>query len=256
MLGKISKLKQELEKITGEREVQRNLRMSKEIPVVSLVGYTNSGKSTIMNKMVDIYEGNEEKKVLEKDMLFATLETSVRQISLEKNKKFLLTDTVGFVDKLPHKLVKAFRSTLEEITKADIILHVIDYSNEDYEKQMQVTDETLLEIGVKDIPIIYVYNKCDLKGMTAPRVNENEIFMSARDKLGIRTLIEVIKKEIFKDHITCKMMIPFDKGNITAYLMENANVISTKYNEEGTLVELECKKSDYEKYKEYVIESS
>jgi len=253
MLSKISKLKKELEKITGEREVQRNLRESRNVPVVSLVGYTNSGKSTIMNVLVDVYGGNEEKKVLEKNMLFATLETSVRQINLERSRNFLLTDTVGFVDKLPHKLVKAFRSTLEEIKMADVILHVVDYSNVDYEKQIEVTNQTLEEIGVGGIPVIYVYNKCDLKGLRQPRLNPDSVFISAKEKMGIRELITIIKQEIFKDYVSCKMLIPFDKGNISAYLIANSQIISNKYINEGTLLELECSKSDYEKYKEYLV---
>ncbi|MCL2355134.1 MAG: GTPase HflX, partial [Oscillospiraceae bacterium] len=254
MLQKISVCKNELEKITNERAVRRNLRKSEQVPIVSLVGYTNSGKSTIMNAFVDLYSDNEEKKVFEENMLFATLDTSVRQINIKNEKKFLLTDTVGFVDKLPHKLIKAFRSTLEEILDADVIIHVVDYSNSNYEKQIEVTNNTLAEIGAQDIPIVYAYNKCDLTENKKYGVSENKVYMSARTKAGIEDLIDLITKVIMKDYHICKMLIPFENGNITSYLLENCKINSKEHTEQGTLLELQCSSSIYNKHKQYVLD--
>ena len=158
---RISELRKELDAISRERETQRKRREQSRIPLVALVGYTNAGKSTIMNHMVERFVGDEEKKVLEKDMLFATLDTTIRRINTGNNQDFLLTDTVGFIHKLPHGLVKAFRSTLEEIKGADLLLQVVDVSDPGYLEQMETTKETLRELGAGDIPMLIVFNKAD-----------------------------------------------------------------------------------------------
>lgn len=158
---RISELRKELDAISRERETQRKRREQSRIPLVALVGYTNAGKSTIMNHMVERFVGDEEKKVLERDMLFATLDTTIRRINTGNNQDFLLTDTVGFIHKLPHGLVKAFRSTLEEIKGADLLLQVVDVSDPGYLEQMETTKETLRELGAGDIPMLFVYNKAD-----------------------------------------------------------------------------------------------
>ena len=129
---------------------------------MALVGYTNAGKSTTMNALLNVSNAEADKSVFEKNMLFATLETSTRQIQLPDNKQFLLTDTVGFVSKLPHQLVKAFRSTLEEVTEADLLLHVVDLSHPEFQAQIEITNKVLDELGVKETPMVYVYNKADL----------------------------------------------------------------------------------------------
>lgn len=159
---KIANLNKELEVLKNQREVQKSKRKKSNIPNVALVGYTNAGKSSVMNALVEKFINDEDKKVFEKNMLFATLETYVRNIKLDNNKSFLLSDTVGFVGDLPHSLVKAFRSTLEEVCDADLLLHVIDISNPNYENHINVTNETLNQIGADNIPVIYVYNKVDL----------------------------------------------------------------------------------------------
>lgn len=252
---KLTELKKELEDLSLNRENQRRKRKKSGYPMVALAGYTNAGKSTLMNAMLETYRVEEEdKRVLEKDMLFATLETTVRQIELENKKTFLLSDTVGFISELPHNLIKAFRSTLEEIKDADLILHVVDYSDPNHERHIEVTKSTLEEIGAKDIPVIYVYNKADLELENLPIVEENKIYMSAKTKVGLKELIEMISKRIYSDYLDCNMLIPYDKGNIISYLNQNATIFTTEYTEEGTIVFLNCKTSDFNKYKEYVIE--
>ena len=252
---KITALSKELELLVAHRQTQRKQRKKKELPVVSLVGYTNAGKSTIMNALMELYNPSPEKLVLEKDMLFATLETSVRSIPLQDNKAFLLTDTVGFVSKLPHHLIKAFRSTLEEVAEADLLIHVVDYSNPEYERLTEITNRTLKEIGITDIPTVYAYNKSDLTDQAIPEVRGDIVYMAAKPRIGLQELVSEIRSRIFKDYVQCQMMIPYDQGALVSYFNEHANVLETSYEPEGTKLSLECKLSDYGKYKEYVIEA-
>ena len=250
----ISVLNKELEELVAHRQTQRKQRKKNAIPVVSLVGYTNAGKSSIMNALIDMFHPTSEKQVLEKDMLFATLETSVRNIPLPDNKEFLLTDTVGFVSKLPHHLVKAFRSTLEEVVEADLLIHVVDYSNPNFEQQIEITEQTLHDIGIKEIPTIFAYNKADLTDMDIPQVNRDSVYMAAKDKVGIKELIDQVRGHIFKDYIRCQMLIPYDQGQLVSYFNENGHIMETEYEENGTKIKLECKKTDYEKYQNYVMD--
>jgi len=249
--AKIAALNKELEELKHQRETQRNLRRKSSVPQIALVGYTNAGKSSIMNSMIDTFKDSEEKKVFEKDMLFATLETSIRSIKLDDNKKFLLSDTVGFVSNLPHNLIKAFRSTLEEVCEADLLLHVVDISNPDYKHHLKVTNETLKEIGAESVPMIYVYNKIDLVDYYL--TEKNGVYISAKKNLGIDKLVETISNKVFNNYINCNMFIPYDKGNLLSYLNDNARVIDRKYRNDGTELSIECSNIDYEKYREYVI---
>ena len=249
----IAALNKELEALVAQRQTQRKQRKKNEMPVVSLVGYTNAGKSTIMNTMLEIFNGTVEKQVFEKDMLFATLETSVRNIDLPDNKSFLLTDTVGFVSKLPHHLVKAFRSTLEEVAEADLLIHVVDYANPNYEQLIDITNETLKKIGVENIPTIYAYNKSDMIDVEIPKVQEDRVYLSAKKHVGIEELVEMIRSYIYKEYTKCEMLIPYDQGQVVSYFNNHAHVLSTSYENEGTKIELECKTSDYEKYKRFAI---
>ncbi|MCI0764057.1 GTPase HflX [Bacillus sp. TL12] len=249
----IAVLNKELEALVAQRQTQRKQRKKNEIPVVSLVGYTNAGKSTIMNTMLEIFNGSTEKQVFEKDMLFATLETSVRNIELPDNKSFLLTDTVGFVSKLPHHLVKAFRSTLEEVAEADLLIHVVDYANPNYEQLIEITNQTLKQIGVENIPTIYAYNKSDMMDVDIPKMQEDRVYLSAKQHVGIEELVEMIRSHIYKEYTNCEMLIPYDQGQIVSYFNDHAHVVSTSYENEGTKLLLECKTSDFEKYKRFVI---
>ncbi|MBU3130747.1 GTPase HflX [Clostridium tagluense] len=247
-------LNQELETLVSQRQNQRKKRKKMEIPVIALVGYTNAGKSSIMNAMMNLFNGSIDKQVFEKDMLFATLETSVRSIKFPDNKSFLLTDTVGFISKLPHQLVKAFRSTLEEVSEADLLIHVVDYSNPYYKQQVEVTTDTLKELGVNNIPVIYAYNKTDLIDNEDSKEEEKEdvcVYISAKEKVGIDKLVNAIYQKVFTKYINCDMLIPYGKENIISYLHDNANVKSTIYEGNGILISMQCKRVDYERYKKY-----
>lgn len=249
---KIAALSKELEKLVAQRKIQRKQRIKNEIPVVSLVGYTNAGKSTVMNAMLEVHNGGLEKRVFEKNMLFATLETSVRKINLTNNKSFLLTDTVGFINKLPHHLVKAFRSTLEEVTEADLLVHVIDYSNPHHEEQKELTNQVLREIGIENLPMIYAYNKADLTNEEFPLIKEDCAYLAAKTRTGISELTELIGTKIFADYVRCELFIPFTDGEVVSYFNEYSQVLSTEYEADGTSLLVECKRADAEKYQHYV----
>lgn len=251
----ITALNKELEALVDLRKTQRKQRKKSGIPVVSLVGYTNAGKSTTMNALLETFNSGENKQVFEKDMLFATLDTSVRNITLPDNKSFLLTDTVGFVNKLPHHLVKAFRSTLEEVAEADLIVQVVDYSDPHHETMMEVTNKTLDDIGVGGIPMFYAFNKAELVDEeSVGSVVNDRIYLSAKQRKGIDELVDVIKGHIFKDYKKCDMLIPFSQGQLISYFNEHANVLHTEYEENGTKLTMECRSSDFEKYREYVVQ--
>ncbi len=252
-----SELNRELKEISGEREVQRKTRQNSRLPLVALVGYTNAGKSTIMNAMIDRFVQDEEKKVLEKDMLFATLDTTVRRIDTGNNRDFLLSDTVGFIHKLPHGLVKAFRSTLEEIKDADLLLQVVDCSDAHYREQMATTQETLKELGAGDIPMLIVFNKADKaqNKIAYPRVNsEDRIYISAKETGSMELLVKVILDRIYADFVEINLLIPYEKGGIASYFMEEAHVLSVKYGENGTRLCVRCHMADREKYSQYLVE--
>ena len=252
---RISKLNKELSELDTRRNIQRRKRSDSQIPLVSLVGYTNAGKSTLLNTLVDLSLSDDSKKVYEEDMLFATLETSIRKIKIKDGKEFLLSDTVGFIRELPHMLIKAFRSTLDEVKNSDLLLHVVDFSDEDYEENIRVTNSTLKEIGADNIPVIYVFNKCDKVNDTKlPYVDGNKVCISAKKNIGINELIKVISSNIFGEYVTCKMQIPFERGDIVSYLKEKYDFISTQYTNDGTLIEICLNPKDYGKYKNYIIE--
>ena len=248
----IAKLRRNLEAVQAQRKTQRKQRQRSGLPVVSLVGYTNAGKSTIMNALLERMNVEVEKHVFEKDMLFATLDTSVRQVRLPDNKEFLLTDTVGFVGKLPHHLVKAFRSTLEEAKDANLLLQVVDVSHAEYRFMMDVTNETLSDIGVEDVPTINVFNKADLADLDYPKVSDNNIWLSAKNGQGLDELVDLIKETIFKQYITCKVLIPFDRGDVVSYLNDHANVKETTYDEEGTFMTVEMLHGDRERFEAFI----
>lgn len=249
----VHRLNKELDALVLARQNQRKLRKRNATPVVALVGYTNAGKSTTMNALLKISDSQLDKTVFEKNMLFATLETSTRQIQLPDKKQFLLTDTVGFVSKLPHQLVKAFRSTLEEVTEADLLLHVVDISHPEFKTQIEITNKVLEELGVKETPMVYVYNKSDLAPNEFIAPNEESVRISAKNLENIEGLIDCIKKHLFSHYLKVTFLIPYDRGNLVSYLNESATVSETEYTDSGTLITVECSEHDLERLSEYVI---
>ncbi|MCL2719052.1 MAG: GTPase HflX [Lachnospiraceae bacterium] len=249
---RLDELRRELKEVAAGREVKRKKRMASRLPLVSLVGYTNAGKSTILNAMVDTYMENDEKKVLEKDMLFATLDTTIRRIETGNNQDFLLSDTVGFIHHLPHSLVKAFHSTLEEVKNADLLLHVIDFADDQHQEQINDTMMTLNELGAAHIPMITIYNKADKCMEDIPfKMDENRIYMSASKRIGLTELVEMILDKVYSDYIVMDLLIPYSEGTVASFFMENAEVKSREYLEDGVSLTVRCHKADKEKYKNY-----
>lgn len=251
---KISMLEHELDAIEKNKETQRKKREKNTIPLVSIVGYTNAGKSTLMNAFIDEYNAlNKNKTVFAKDMLFATLDTTTRYIKFKDNKEVLLSDTVGFISKLPTGLIRAFKSTLSEILNADLIVLVADISSTEILNHIQVTLDTLEEIGVNpETPIIYVFNKADKVGLATLPTNDNKLFISAKNRLNLNLLENEIKKALFSNWKQAKMFIPYENGAVLAYLKSSATIYDIKHLDEGTMLELELSPQDYSKYIDYV----
>lgn len=253
--SQISELRHELERMEQERQVQRRKRAQGLCPQAALVGYTNAGKSTLMNKLVELSAGREEKMVMAKDMLFATLDTTVRKISVGGSQDFLLSDTVGFISRLPHSLVKAFRSTLDEIRYADLLLHVVDYSDEHYREQIEVTEETIKDLDIGDIPRIYIMNKADavMEGEALPKIDGNRIYMSAKYGIGIPELLQMMNQILFSDYQESRFFIPYTNGNLVHYFNSCAVVHSQEYLEDGVCLTVSCREGDRDKYKQYLM---
>jgi GTP-binding protein HflX len=263
---RITECRAELEQMEVTREVQRKKRLRSGLPIAALVGYTNAGKSTVMNRMLELCQETDDKQVLEKDMLFATLDTAVRKIDCHDKKPFLLTDTVGFLHKLPHGLIKAFRSTLEEIRYADLLVQVIDYADDSYKKSMEVTKETLKELEIGDIPMIYVYNKCDKwlqrengakTPSSLPAEQEDQIFISCKEAgeglflNDMPRLLQKIQDHLYKEQESAVFFIPYQAGREVSYLREHTSVLSHKYEEEGVRLFVCGEKRDLERVKQY-----
>lgn len=253
---RLSELKKELKEVSAQRKTQRKKRSESGIPRVALVGYTNAGKSTLMNALITYGGRAEDKKVEEKDMLFATLDTTVRQIMPDGYHTMLLSDTVGFIDKLPHNLVEAFHSTLEEAVEADLLLQVVDYSDPHYKEQVETTVRTLRELGAEGIPMLYVYNKADLVPElvgTLPQAKEKRILLSARDQKCIPALLELIEQALSSRYRECDMLIPYQASYLPPYFKEQGSLRSMEYLSEGIRIHVICPVGDYRKYSEYVI---
>lgn len=223
---RIFELGEELKEVEKQRSLRRERREKNATPLVALVGYTNAGKSTFLNAVSNA-------GVLAEDKLFATLDPVVRQITLPNGLDILLSDTVGFINKLPHDLIEAFKSTLEEVSNADLILHVVDISSDHYDAQMRVVEDVIASLGAADTPRINVYNKID-KVDFRPRGTDNDAFVSAVTGEGMDNLLEKVEELLSAAHKTLEITVPYDKYEAVALLHAEARIISEEHTEMGT----------------------
>ncbi len=255
ILNRIHDIQNQIKEIKKNRETQRIKRRKSAIPVIALVGYTNSGKSTLMNQLMEMCGAQwEGKKAYVEDMLFATLDTAHRKIIFPNKKEAILIDTVGFVSKLPHSLIEAFKATLEEVQYANLLLHVVDSTNQNYEAQMQVTKRVLKELDVENKPMIVVFNKIDCSkafGVHLPG-RKDIICVSALKGTGMESLIAKIEEKMFHNMIKATLLLPYERGDIVSYLCEKTQVQTMEYREDGVLVKTELRSEDYQKYSHYI----
>ncbi|MCI6245052.1 MAG: GTPase HflX [Eubacterium sp.] len=244
---RIQFLNAELDKIEKRRNAMHIRRQKNGVEAVAVVGYTNAGKSTLMNRLTQA-------GVLAEDKLFATLDPTARRLTLKNGREIMLIDTVGLISRLPHQLVDAFRSTLEEALWADVILNVCDASNPECSAHTAVTQNLLDSLGCAGKPIINVLNKCDL----VPNILDYDLIgksvrISAKTGYGIDELLEQIEKALPQTRRRVRMLIPFDKGSIAGALRENGVVHSQEYTEKGILIEATAEISFLEAVKEYIL---
>lgn len=250
---RIAFIKDQIEKVKAVRSLHRSKRKKNNVFEVSLVGYTNAGKSTLLNTLTnsDIYA---------KDQLFATLDPTTRQLTLPNKQEIIITDTVGFIQRLPHQLIAAFRSTLEVVTEADLLVHVIDVSHELYKEQAAAVHEVLKEIGAETKPVITVYNKIDKlppDSKLADRLalEEDTVCISAAKKLNLESLQQMIESHLKSKAVEVTLCIPYEETAKAAQLHETANVLEQEYTENGAVMKVILPVEDLEAYNEYILKS-
>lgn len=237
--------KRELDEIVKQRQTQRKLRKRNQQKVVCLVGYTNSGKSSLLNYFTD-------KKVFQEDMLFASLQTASRQVMLKGYKSIVMSDTVGFISQLPHHLVQAFRSTLEEVKEADLLLHIVDSSSPYCEEQIKTTFDVLEALGVKDTPSIYVYNKVDKDQFLLLQPLDPHIFISVTENINLDQLEDMIIETLFKDYESMELIIPYEKGQIFQQIKQTYEILKEEYLDDGIYVSFFVDAKEKHKYQDYI----
>ena len=250
---RIAFIKDQIEKVKAVRSLHRSKRKKNNVFEVSLVGYTNAGKSTLLNTLTD-------SDIYAKDQLFATLDPTTRQLTLPNKQEIIITDTVGFIQRLPHQLIAAFRSTLEVVTEADLLVHVIDVSHELYKEQAAAVHEVLKEIGAETKPVITVYNKIDKlppDSKLADRLalEEDTVCISAAKKLNLETLQQMIETHLKSKAVEVTLCIPYAETAKAAQLHETANVLEQEYTENGAVMKVILPVEDLEAYNEYILKS-
>lgn len=229
-----------LKALEAQRGVRKKARSRSQLPLVALIGYTNAGKSTIMNEVLKYCGSNEEKQVYAENMLFATLETSVRHIVYSEFQQFLLTDTVGFVSNLPHELIEAFHATLEDIKDADLLVQVVDRSDPHYEEQCEVTRSTLQQLGASAIPMITIFNKADRCDIEWPRKSVDTLTISAAHVNGIEMLLDVICERLYGPLVEAEFVIPYENNQFLYELRKHGRIIHVDYLENVMRLHILC----------------
>lgn len=249
---RIAFIKDSIEKVRAVRTLHRANRSKNKVPSISLVGYTNAGKSTLLNTLTqsDIYA---------KDQLFATLDPTTRQLALPDKRESILTDTVGFIQRLPHQLVAAFRSTLEEVVESDLLLHVIDVSHELYQEQSDAVYKVLEQIGAQDKPMITVFNKIDKlpsESALTQRLaqQENSVCISAKSGLGITELLTLIAENLKLKSVEVTLLIPYTESDKAAKLHALGTVLEQNYQENGTLIKVRLAAEQLDDFENFIVQ--
>jgi len=244
---RISKLEEELEEVRRVRSTQRRKREKNGMPVVALVGYTNAGKSTLLNCLTGA-------GIQANDRLFDTLDTTTRRLRINENQEILLSDTVGFIRKLPHHLVEAFKATLEELTYANVLIHVIDASDPNWKEQADVVDRLIVQLGAEETPRIEVFNKCDIASGEPLPLTDSTVRISARTGEGTDKLLEMISKIVDKGKKQFVLHIPYNASGVLDSIYRDAQVIRVDYLEESIEVEAVLNPDLYGRLRQYVQE--
>jgi GTP-binding protein HflX len=249
LLRRVTKLEEELKELTKNRQTQRKARARSRLPTITIVGYTNAGKSTLLNRLTDA-------GVLVQDRLFATVDPTTRRLELPGGERVLLTDTVGFVKKLPHQLVQAFRSTLDEVAEADLLLHVVDASAPDPRAHMDAVRTVLREIGADDVPELIVFNKADAADADdAKRLLQSHpgsVLLSAETGEGIDRLLELIGDRLRELTHVVELVVPYDRGDVVAAVHRAGEVVSESHDDDATRLWARIRPEDLGRFREFV----
>lgn len=232
---RIDKLKEDVKAAQVVLDTKSKMRSDSSIPIVSLIGYSNTGKSTLLNRIIELSGADEDKRVYADDRLFATLDTHARRIELPHGGDIILTDTVGLISNLPHQLIDAFRSTLLEIKKADLLVQVLDISNKHLDVEIETTENLIKELGLGDKKIIKVYNKAD-KVVDKHIYADADMVISAYNDGDVRSLLKAIELELYGEAVEDTKFFPYSEAKELSLFMENNQIISKKYSDEGTVV--------------------
>ena len=227
---RIHALEEQLEELEQRRDLLHQRRKKDGVVTVAIVGYTNVGKSTLLNTLTDA-------GVLAQDMLFATLDPTSRALTLPDGRKVMLVDTVGLVSRLPHHLVEAFKSTLEEAVNADLILNVCDVSSPEFDNQLAVTKQVLKELGAEHVPVLTVLNKCDLVEIPPMTIDKHTAAISAKDSIGLETLLKKIALNLPETHRRLQLLLPYDKAGLANEIRINGKVLEEDYRGEGVFLD-------------------
>ena len=232
---RIDKLKEDVKAAQVVLDTKSKMRSDSSIPIVSLIGYSNTGKSTLLNRIIELSGADEDKRVYADDRLFATLDTHARRIELPHGGDIILTDTVGLISNLPHQLIDAFRSTLLEIKKADLLVQVLDISNKHLDVEIETTENLIKDLGLGDKKIIKVYNKAD-KVVDKHIYADADMVISAYNDGDVRSLLKAIELELYGEAVEDTKFFPYSEAKELSLFMENNQIISKKYSDEGTVV--------------------